>query len=65
MIRDAGRIPAERHTTYKIRKIFDSSDVENDPLDYVGDNVEDIFGSYNKLINLEEYRFEHPNRVSK
>ena len=56
MIRDAGRIPAERHTTYKIRKIFDSSDVENDPLDYVGDNVEDIFGSYNKLINLEEYR---------
>ena len=65
MIRDAGRIPAERHTTYKIRRIFDSSDVENDPLDYVGDNVEDIFGSYNKLINLEEYRFEHPNRVSK
>ena len=65
MIRDAGRIPAERHTTYKIRKIFDSSDVEKDPLDYVGDNVEDIFGSYNKLINLEEYRFEHPNRVSK
>jgi len=65
MIRDAGRIPAERHTTYKIRKIFDSSDVENDPLDYVGDNVEDIFGSYNKLINLEEYRFEHPNRVYK
>ena len=65
MIRDAGRIPAERHTTYKIRKIFDSSDVETDPLDYVGDNVEDIFGSYNKLINLEEYRFEHPNRVSK
>ena len=65
MIRDPGRIPAERHTTYKIRKIFDSSDVENDPLDYVGDNVEDIFGSYNKLINLEEYRFEHPNRVSK
>ena len=65
MIRDAGRIPAERHTTYKIRKIFDSADVENDPLDYVGDNVEDIFGSYNKLINLEEYRFEHPNRVSK
>ena len=65
MIRYAGRIPAERHTTYKIRKIFDSSDVENDHLDYVGDNVEDIFGSYNKLINLEEYRFEHPNRVSK
>ena len=31
-----------------------------DPLDLVGENVEEIFGSYNKLVKLETYRFEHP-----
>ncbi len=65
MIRDAGRIPAERHTTYKIKKVFDELDSANDPLDLVGDNVEELFGSYNKLINLNEFRFEHPRQALK
>jgi len=65
MIRDAGRIPAERHTTYKIKKVFDELDSANDPLDLVGDNVEELFGSYNRLINLNEFRFEHPRKVPK
>ena len=62
MIRDSGRTPAERYTTYEVRKIFDSEDQENSPLDYVGENVEEIFGSYNKLVALEEFRFEHPRK---
>lgn len=64
MIRDAGRIPAERYTTYKTRRVFSDSDQELDPLDLVGDNVEEIFGSYNRLVKLEDYRFEHPNQIS-
>ena len=32
-----------------------------DALDLVGDNVEEIFGSYKKLVQMDEYRFEHPN----
>ena len=64
MIRDAGRIPAERYTTYKTRRVFSDSDQELDPLDLVGDNVEEIFGSYSRLVKLDDYRFEHPNRIS-
>lgn len=61
MIRQAGRIPAERYTTYKTRRVFSDTDQELDPLDLVGDNVEEIFGSYDRLVKLDSYRFEHPN----
>ena len=60
MIREAGRTPAERYTTYGIRRVFSGSDDVLDPLDLVGDNVEEIFGSYNKLVQMDSYRFEHP-----
>ena len=63
MIRDAGRIPAERSTTYGLRRVFSDADEEHDPLDLVGDNVEEIFGSYDRLIKLETHRFEHPRRA--
>jgi len=65
MIRQAGRIPVERYTTYAPRRVFDDSDEELDPLDLVGDNVEEIFGSYRKLVAMESFRFEHPNRARK
>ena len=60
MIRQAGRIPAERYTTYKTRRVFSDTDEELDPLDLVGDNVEEVFGSYQRLVKLDAYRFEHP-----
>ena len=62
MIRQAGRIPAERYTTYKTRRVFSDTDEELDPLDLVGDNVEDLFGSYKRLVKLDTFRFEHPNK---
>ena len=64
MSRQAGRIPAERYTTYKIRRVFSDADQELDPLDLVGDNVEDVFGSYDRLVKLDTYRFEHPTNPS-
>ena len=60
MIREAGRTPAERYTTYGLRRIYGETDEALDPLDLVGDNVEEIFGSYNQLVQMEGYRFEHP-----
>ena len=60
MIREAGRTPAERYTTYGLRRIYGATDEALDPLDLVGDNVEEIFGSYNQLVQMEGYRFEHP-----
>ena len=64
MIRQAGRIPAERYTTYKTRRVFSDTDQELDPLDLVGDNVEEVFGSYDRLVKLDTYRFEHPANPS-
>ena len=65
MIRQAGRIPVERYTTYAPRRVFDDSDEALDPLDLVGENVEEIFGSYRKLVEMDSFRFEHPNRTRK
>ena len=64
IIRQAGRVPAERYTTYQLKRVFNDTDDELDPLDLVGDNVEEIFGSYNRLVKMEGYRFEHPRRAS-
>ena len=63
MIRQAGRIPVERYTTYGPRRVFDDADEVLDPLDLVGENVEEIFGSYRKLVEMDSFRFEHPNRI--
>ncbi len=63
LIRDSGRVPAERYTTYKIRRLFDDSDDPVDPLDLVGDNPEERFGSYHRLINMDTYRFQHPRHA--
>jgi FO synthase subunit 2 len=65
IIRQAGRVPAERYTTYGMRRIFGDSDEELDPLDLVGDNVEEVFGSYARLVKLDTYRFEHPRHAQK
>ena len=61
MIRQAGRVPAERYTGYQIKRVFSDTDQELDPLDLVGSNVEEIFGSYQRLVKLDSFRFEHPN----
>ena len=65
MIRQAGRVPVERYTTYSPRRVFDDADEALDPLDVVGENVEEIFGSYRKLVEMDTFRFEHPNRPGK
>jgi FO synthase subunit 2 len=56
LIREMGRIPAERSTTYKDLKIFDSEERGADRLDEVQDPAE-RFGSYQNLIRLTDYRF--------
>ena len=64
IIRQAGRVPAERYTDYKLKRVFNDTDQELDPLDLVGDNVEEIFGSYQRLVKMENYRYEHPRKAS-
>ena len=60
LIREVGRVPAERYTTYKIRRVFADGEDPVEPLDLVGDNPEEQFGSYDRLIKMDTYRFKHP-----
>lgn len=59
LIRDAGRTPAERSTTYTLRKVFTGTDEEVSPLDLVK-NADERFGSYRKLAASEQFRYIHP-----
>jgi FO synthase subunit 2 len=56
LVRDAGRVPAQRDTTYKILREFTGADDEASPLDAVGD-AEARFGSYRRLIASGEFRY--------
>ena len=54
---DAGRVPAERTTTYRVRRTFaDPSDDPVEPLDEAAQHPE-RFGSYFELIRMEKFRF--------
>lgn len=58
VVRDAGRVPAERNTRYEILRRFD--DAARDPAEPL-DAVEDgdaVFGSYFTLIEEPRFRYE-------
>jgi len=55
MIREAGRVPAQRGTTYELLKIYGEEDEES-PLDAIQD-PEARFGSYGRLTASAEFRF--------
>ncbi|MDZ4278776.1 MAG: 7,8-didemethyl-8-hydroxy-5-deazariboflavin synthase subunit CofH, partial [Dehalococcoidia bacterium] len=57
LIRELGRVPAERTTTYAVRRVF--RDPAADPVDTL-DTIEydeRRFGTYNVLLHLDEHRF--------
>jgi FO synthase subunit 2 len=54
-IRDLGRPPAERSTTYRLLRVFDGRE-EDEPLDQI-DDAEKRFGSYRTLVASERFRY--------
>src|SRR5688572_13058094 len=56
LIRDAGRVPAERDTLYRHRRVYGEGESPVSPLDAV-DDAEARFGSYRRLIASGEFRF--------
>ena len=63
LIRDAGRIPAQRNTEYEIVSVYgDDEDAEDSPLDHIED-AEARFGSYRKLAASGQFRFLHRLRT--
>ncbi len=58
LIREMGRIPAERDTLYRIKKQFGTIEDEHfDPLDLIEEGDE-RFGSYVQLVHDSRFRFE-------
>lgn len=58
VVREIGRIPAERNTKYKILKRFDATDETEEELDKIKDVSQ--FGSYVELIKIDKYRYKNP-----
>lgn len=58
MIKEIGRIPAERNTNYKILKKFDSDEETDEELDRVSDASQ--FGSYVELIKINKFKYKNP-----
>src|SRR6267142_2974581 len=56
LIRDVGRVPAQRDTLYNIVRTYDAGDDPASPLDAIED-AEARFGSYRRLIASGEFRF--------
>jgi len=59
IVKEIGRIPAERNTEYKILREFDSIDETEEELDKVTDTQ---FGSYVELIKINKFNYKNPRR---
>ncbi len=56
LIRSAGRVPAQRSTSYKLLKVYkDEGDDDESALDSADTSQ---FGSYQQLIKLDKFRFK-------
>ncbi|NND86944.1 MAG: 7,8-didemethyl-8-hydroxy-5-deazariboflavin synthase subunit CofH, partial [Nitrosopumilus sp.] len=60
MVKEIGRIPAERNTQYKILKKFDNDNELEEELDKVTDASK--FGSYVELIKINKFKYSNPRR---
>ena len=65
IIRSAGRIPAQRSTTYRVLKVYD---IEEDSQNYSDTQLDRAdpqeFGSYQELIKLDTFRYRDQNKNS-
>jgi len=59
MVKEIGRIPAERNTEYEILKKFDNENEIEDKLDTVSDRQ---FGSYAELIKINKFNYKNPRK---
>jgi FO synthase subunit 2 len=65
LVRDLGRVPAQRSTTYDVLKVYDDPGEDGaEPLDAITD-PESRFGSYRRLTASGQFRFTHPLTVPK
>jgi FO synthase subunit 2 len=56
-VRDLGRVPVQRDTLYRTLRTFEVEPDELEPLDVAKANAAELFGSYDELIKLDDWRF--------
>ena len=59
MVKEIGRIPAERNTEYKILRKFENNEDIEEKLDTVNTSQ---FGSYAELIKINKFNYKNPRR---
>ena len=59
MVKEIGRVPAERNTEYEILRKFDEENEIEDKLDIVSDTQ---FGSYAELIKINKFNYKNPRK---
>ena len=62
MIREMGRMPAERSTQYKILKKFDGDTAYDQTQDKLDTVSETQFGSYVELIKINKFDYKNPRQ---
>lgn len=60
LIKEIGRVPAERDTNYNILKKFDNGDEIEEGLDKITNTSQ--FGSYIELIKINKFNYKNPRR---
>ena len=60
LVREVGRIPAERNTNYQILRKLEDENETSDALDDLDDDSK--FGSYFELIKINKFKFQNPRR---
>jgi len=60
LIKEIGRVPAERDTNYNILKKFDNGEEIEEGLDKITDTSQ--FGSYVELIKINKFNYKNPRR---
>jgi len=60
LIKEIGRVPAERDTNYNILRKFDNGNEIESELDKVTDTSQ--FGSYVELIKINKFNYKNPRR---
>ena len=60
MVREIGRIPAERNTNYQKLRVFDKENEVDEGLDSIADTTQ--FGSYAELIKINKFHYVNPRR---
>jgi FO synthase subunit 2 len=60
IIREIGRVPAERNTHYEKLRMFDKESDVDEGLDNITDTTQ--FGSYAELIKIDKFHYVNPRR---